>query len=146
MDSTFNPDTFLNTETTEGNSTEFVPVPEGEYNGAISAIKPRSTDSGAAILDVTYDIDDAEAAEVTGIKIPKVRQSIFLDITEQGGLDMGKGKNVQLGKLREAIGQNTAGKPWQPGMLIGQVARITVKHREWQGAIFADVKGVAALA
>lgn len=29
--STFNPDTFLNTETAEANATAYTPVPEGEF-------------------------------------------------------------------------------------------------------------------
>ena len=142
---TFNPDTFLNTETTEANSTSFTPIPEGEYPASVKEIKPRSTESGKNILDVVWAVDDATVADVTGLPNPTVRQSIFLDITESGGLDIGKGKNVSLGKLREALGQNQSGKPWQPGMLIGGVAKIKVSHREYDGQIFADVKGVARL-
>lgn len=143
--STFNPDNFLNTETAEANATSFTPVPENEYTASIKEIKPRSTDSGKAILDVVWSIDDAAAAAATGITNPTVRQSIFLDITEAGGLDVGAGKNVQLGKVREALGQNAKGKTWRPGNLIGGVARVTVKHRLVGEDTYADIKGVAAL-
>ena len=143
--STFNPDSFLNTTVTEASSTAYVPVPEGDFTAAVKEIKSRATPNGAAILDVTWSIDDASVEAATGMKNPTVRQSVFLDITEAGGLDTSKGKNISLGKLREALGQNTAGKPWQPGMLIGGVAKINVKHRLVEDNVYADVKGVAKL-
>ena len=140
--STFNPDSFLNTSVSEPSSTTFTPVPEGDYTASVKEIKPRSTDSGKAILDVTWAIDDAAVADITGMKNPSVRQSIFLDITDAGGLDMGKGKNISLGRLRDALGQNNPGQSWQPGMLVGGVAKVTVKHRMYEDQIFTDVKGV----
>ena len=143
--STFNPDAFLNTETAEANSTSFTPVPEGEYTASVKDIKPRSTDSGKAILDVVWVLDSPEAEAATGMKSPTVRQSIFLDLTDSGGLDNGKGKNVQLGKVREALNQNQAGKPWRPGNLLGGVAKVTVKHRLVGDDIYADIKNVAPM-
>lgn len=143
--STFNPDTFLNTSVTGANSTTFTPVPEGDFTASVKEIKPRSTDSGKAILDVVWAIDDATVTAATGMANPTVRQSVFLDITESGGLDQSKGKNISLGRVREALGQNAPGQTWQPGMLIGGVAKISVKHRLVNDDIFADVKGVAKL-
>lgn len=141
MASVFNPDTFMNTVLEEANETSFVPVPEGEYVAVIKAVKARSAKE-SAVLDVTWGIDDPEVAKATGFENPQVRQSVFLDVTEQGGLDMGKGKNIHLGRLREAVGQNQKGKPWQAGNLIGQVAKIKIAHRTYEGEIQADVKGV----
>lgn len=143
MASVFNPDTFLNTTTTDANETTYTPVPEGEWTAVIKEIKPRAAKE-SAILDVVWGVDDQAVIDATGMKNPIVRQTVFLDLTEQGGLDKGKGKNVQLGKLREAVGQNQNGKPWQPGMLIGQVAKIKVGHRMYEGEPQAEVKGVAA--
>ena len=145
--STFNPDQFLNTETNDATSTAYTPIPENEYTACVKEIKPRSTNSGKAILDVVWSIDDADGSieAATGMKQATVRQSIFLDITESGGLDTGKGKNVQLGKVREALGQNTAGKVWRPGDLIGGVAKVQVKHRMDGDATYVDVKAVTKL-
>jgi hypothetical protein len=42
---------------------------------------------------------------------------------------MGKGKNVSLGRLREATGLNEKGRPFGFRMLVGQMARVRVKHR-----------------
>jgi hypothetical protein len=126
--STFDLNNFLNTEITEANSTTYVPVPEyDEVPASIKAIVPR-TAGDKPILDVQWSIDDDEAREVTGMAEPMARQTIWLDVTESGGLDFRKGRNVQLGKLREALGQNVSGKPWQPGMLVGGVGKVKVKH------------------
>lgn len=99
-------------------------------------------------MTVKWEIDDPnkEIEKKIGRK-PIITQSIMLDVTSEGALDMGEGKNVQLGRLREAVGQNASGKPWTPAMLIGQMARINVKHRinEESGDLMMDVDKVVAL-
>ena len=126
--SAFNPDTFLNTEITESNATAYIPVPEGEFIGSIKNLKPRVLTDGRAVLDLNWTIDNDTAREATGMAEPSVRQTIWLDLSENGGLDFGKGKNIGLGRLRDALGQNETGKPWQPGMLVGGVAKVKVAH------------------
>jgi hypothetical protein len=143
----FDPDNFLSSQTEGEMSTEFTPVPEGEYNALISGVNARSTSSEKGeyvILDITWAIDDAGVSETVGMDNPTVRQSIFLDTTDNGGLDLGKGKNIQLGRLREAVNQNGPGA-WAPSMLEGQVAKVRVSHRMYEGRIFADVKGVSTV-
>ena len=146
--SSFNPDTFLNTETAESNATAYTPVPEGEFQASIKSIKPRVLTDGRAVLDVTWIVDDEVARQETGMAEPSVRQTLWLDTTESGGLDFGKGKNVGLGRLREALGQNAPGKPWAPGMLVGGVAKVKVSHsidKRDGVTINADVKAVLPL-
>ena len=146
--SSFNPDTFLNTETAESNAVAYTPVPEGEFNASIKTIKPRVLTDGRAVLDISWTVDDEQARTETGMAEPSVRQTIWLDTTESGGLDFGKGKNVGLGRLRDAVGQNQAGKPWAPGMLLGQVAKVKVSHsidKRDGVTIQADVKAVLPL-
>lgn len=140
----FDTDDFLNQSTEAELSTQFTPVPEGEYNARADKLDIR-TPNDKVILDVTWVIDDDNVREVTGMDNPTVRQSVFLDMTADGGLDTGKGKNVQLGRLREALGQNKPGEPWSFRNIEGSVARVKVSHREYEGNIYADVKGVAAL-
>jgi len=142
--SQFDPDLFLSAQTTSALDTQSIPVPEGEYNAVIKDVVIRQA-KDSVILDVKWAIDDASVAAATGIKEPTVRQSVFLDMTASGGLDDSRGKNVQLGRLREAVKQNIAGQPWAPAMLAGNVARVTVKHRIVGEAIYTDIKGVAAL-
>lgn len=144
--STFDPDSFMNSSTTDANDTRYTPVPEDDYPAAIDKVEA-GTAGGKPVLNVTWKITDDRIKAALGMESASVRQTIWLDITEQGGLDGGKGKNVGLGKLRDALGQNTPGKPWSPGMLMGQVAQIKVAHRSGKepGEVFADVKAVTAL-
>jgi hypothetical protein len=149
--STFDPNAFANAQFTDANATTFAPIPEGEFVASVDKQAIRTTEKGNVILDVTWKIDDPQVAEETGIASPSVRQSIFLDITPSGGLDFGKGKNVGLGRLREALNQNNAGQPWSFGNLVGAVAKIRVTQRivrdDATGVenIYNDVRGVTKL-
>lgn len=145
--SAFDLDTFMSTSVTEANDTKIVPVPEGEFLAVITKTEPRVLDKGSMagrlVMDITYQIDDQSVRDATGLDKPTVRQSLFLDTTEHGTLDMGKGKNISLGKLREATGMNVPGKPFSFNALFGLPVRVLVKHRSTDdGSIFADVKGV----
>jgi len=138
----FNAEEFMQAQTEESTSTEYVPVPEGEFNAVIHEVKGREA-NGNPIMDVTWKID-APGNEEANEK--QARQSIFLDISDGGALLSGKGQNVQLGRLRDAVGQNTPGQPWAPSMLEGQVAVITIKHSFGdEGQIYSNVKGTAKL-
>lgn len=144
----FNLQQFLNTQVNEPMDTQLIPIPEGEYRASIKDVKPRMAKE-SAILDVLWRVDDADHSveAVTGLKENVARQSVFLDLLPNGGFDLSKGKNVQLGKLRDAVGQNVPGSPWSPGNLKGSVAVIKIAHRmdENTGNIFTDVKAVTRL-
>lgn len=136
----FNPEEFLQAPVEGATSTEYVPIPEDEYTALIEKVEARTVgESAKPVLDIVWRID---APEVEDAHEKSVRQTIWLDLDESGALDRHKGKNVQLGRLREALGQNT-GKPWAPAHLQGNVARILVKHRMGdEGQVYSDVKGV----
>lgn len=140
----FDTENFLNQTVDAELSTNFEPVPEGEFPAHIEDVKARTTQNGAVIMDVVWVVDDPAVAKQIGVENPKVRQSIFLDVTDSGALDTSKGKNIGLGRLREALGQNKPG-PWAPSQLLGQSAKVRVSHRLYEGNIYADVKGVAPL-
>ena len=142
--SAFDPNSFLATTTDTANSTTYVPVPEGIYQAVVISVAARNP-KGNALLDIQWRIDDDSVAAETGLSNPTCRQSIFLDVTDSGGLDNGKGKNIQLGRLREALNQNVEGQAWAPSMLEGQVAMVNVQHRMYEGNTYADVKGVSAI-
>jgi hypothetical protein len=126
--------TFLSETVTGSNSTSRIPVPKGEYPAIISEIgyrtMPRKDNPAllSHILDVTYAIDDANVREVTGLPTPTVRDSLFLDLTDENKLDMSKGKNVQLGRLREALGLNDPNVQFSFMNLKGQPCYVTI---EW---------------
>lgn len=142
--SAFDPDSFLATTTTDANETDYVPIPEGEWVAVVTEIKARNP-KGNAILDVIWQIDDDQIRAETGMDNPRVRQSIFLDVNEQGALMTGKNMNVQLGRLRDALGQNIPGQPWAPSMLEGQVAKVTTSQRVDGDKVYSDVKSVSRL-
>lgn len=141
----FSPEEIMQVETQGSMSTEFINVPDDEYLAVIDDVKIR-TPQESVILDIFWQLDDADGklAELTGRDKNIVRQSIFLDMLESGGFDMGKGKNVYLGKLREALNQNTGA--WSPRMLLGQAARIRTAQRIFEDKTFVDVKSVAPAA
>lgn len=145
----FNPDQFLDQQFTESNSTETIPVPAGEYMAVVEDVKCRQWQSkkdpsnSGLTLDVKWLIDSPEVKELLGRDKVTVTQGIMLDLTESGTLDMGKGRNVGLGRLREALNLNVPGEPFSFSMLPGRVATITVSHRIDGDRIFTDIKGVA---
>lgn len=146
--SSFDPANFLNTEFTDTFDTERIPVPEGEFQASLKDFKVRVTTSGKAVMDVFWIVSDSDVQNATGQAEPMVRQTIWLDITDGGALDGSKGKNIDLGKLRDALGQNQKGQVWSPGMLKGGVALVKVKHSIDQRdgeTIQADVKSVTAI-
>jgi len=147
----FDPDSFLNTDVTGELSTEYTPIPVGEYAAVIDSVGAKEVVSQKngntyRFLEVQYIIDDADVREQTGMDSPKARQSMILDFTDAGTLDLGKGKNVHLGKLRAACNQNDPSKSWNFSMLEGQAVKVNVKHRITDdGSTFAEVKGVTNL-
>lgn len=132
--SAFDPTTFMETETSDALATKLIPVPEGEYMAQISKIEGRKAvnknQEEMALLDITWEVmdPDGKIKKVTGREKLTVRQTLFLEITAEGALASGEGKNIDLGKLREAVGQNRKGQKWKPSMLANQMATVTVKH------------------
>lgn len=127
------------------NSTQVVPVPEGEYRAVVKAVDAREVTkqdgTRVPVVRVTWVVD---AQNLPGTN--EVTQDIWLDLTPQGTIDMSEGKNVALGRLREAVGQNKPGKPWSFQQLVGQAARILVTHRTTDsGEVFGQVRKVTAL-
>lgn len=145
----FSPEQFLDIQITESNDTKVIPIPVGEYMAVVKEVKVRpwqskSDPSKAGIaLDLIWSIDDAGVKQLLGRDEVNTKQGVMLDMTEAGGLDVGKGRNISLGRLREAVGLNTPGQPFSFGMLTGRVAKVKVEHRVDGDAIYAEVKGVA---
>lgn len=143
--SMFDAEEMMNLTTEGAMETSMTPVPEGEWPAYIKKVDFRQgekNDRQWVACDLTWAVTDQSVIDQLGIPEPTVRQSLFLDIAN-GLLELGPNKNVQLGRLRAAVGQNGPGE-WGFGMLEGQAAVVRVEHREYEGQIFADVKGVTA--
>ena len=149
----FDADSFLQSSVTGANDTKIIPCPVGEYAAIIDKINARqwqSTDGSKTgiTLDVTWLVQDAGAQQATGREQVTVRQGIMLDASPTGGLDMGQGKNIGLGRLREAVGKNNPGEPFAFAMLPGLMAKVSVTHREDKNdpsVVYAEVKLVTKL-
>jgi len=146
----FDPNQFLDATVTEANSTQLSPCPVGEYHAVIADEPKFRQFSGTkdptktyTSLDLQWAIDDPSVCEVTGRTPTKVRQSLMLDFTESGSLDMGRGRNVGLGRLREAVGLNKPGQPFSFRQLQGQHAKVVVSHRVDGENIYDEVRAVA---
>lgn len=147
----FDPASFIDATITGANSTVSTPVPAGEYIATAGDVEIRQwvgkkdpTKSGL-VLDVPWIIEGNDVVtQATGRPKNIVRQSVMLDVTADGqGLDMGKGMNVSLGKLREAVGLNNPAAPFSFRMVTGRQAKITVGNRPEGDKVYADVNGVA---
>lgn len=152
MTSQFDPVAFAQSTFTEANSTESIPIPAGEFPGLAEKVEIvgwQSKDGSKAglKLQIIWNIADDAVREVTGRAENKVRQDIMLDLTDTAMLDMSKGMNVRLGKLREAVGLNRPGMPFSFDQIQGQMAKLKIGHRvgDDPSEIFAEVKAVAAL-
>ena len=135
------PSELLNETFTDANSTELIPIPENlnedPYQGVAKKLEiktgPMTTDPSRSWmkLSITWEIQDEDVKEFVQRDNPTVRQDLFLDTADGGGLDMGRGKNIGLGKLREALNMNKEGEPFGLSMIEGQYAGILVEHEEY---------------
>ena len=103
--SAFDPELFLNQETTEAIDTTIIPIPIGDWPAQVYSVKGRETQSKDGtetyfLLDVLWEILDEGVKETTGMDKPLCKHSIFIELTEEGSLDMSKGKNRQIGLLK----------------------------------------------
>lgn len=143
MTSTFDPNVFLSQEIKGSNEVKYTPVPKGEYKAFIDDLNMDEYDE-KPILVVTYALMDEELKTTLGLEKPTVQDRIFLDM-ENGQLAFGANKNVRLGRLREAVGQNN-GKSWQFNQLRGAgPVKLLIDHRPGKndGEVFANVTRVA---
>lgn len=147
----FDPQSFLDAAVSGSNDTQVVPVPVGEYVGVIEKVNARQSQSKDGtqtytFLDIFWIVEDEGVKELLGRPTVVCKQGIGLDIDPRtGGLDMGKGRNVGLGRLREATGKNDSSQPFSFAMLPGSAAKINVQHRISGEETYAEVKAVAKM-
>ena len=132
------------------NSTNIIPCPEGEFPAIIKKFDIRAwskEDRSGVMLDVHLDIDDANAREVTQRDEVIVRHSCSLDVIKGPNgkpmIDERPGTNIDLGRLRTAVGMNIQGQDFNLNMLIGQPVKVLVTHRQNPDnpeEVYAEVK------
>jgi hypothetical protein len=130
---------FMNATYNEANSTKREANPVGEYPMKIDEVEletfPGVKDPTKTYLKLKLRLEILDPGVKAQLGRDKVVQfdDWLLDLTDGGGLDFGKGKNVRLGKVRDAVGQNVAGVPWAFPMLKGQVLKGKIEHEMYQG-------------
>ncbi len=151
----FDPNEFLNSTVTDSNDTTLLNPPDnmsGEgYQILADKVGVRTWQGKAdpsksgLTLDIQWLIEDEEVKKFCGREKVLCKQGIMLDLTEGGQLDMSKGKNIGLGKLREALGLNNPGQPFSFNMITGRMAKGFVQHRVDGENVYAEIKRVAKL-
>ena len=151
MSSAFDPQAFLDAQTSEVNERR-IPLPTenpADENGLYTAVVGEiGTASG------TIGKGDRTGQPWISMVIPlkiqvpaQLRESLgygesftltdraFLDLTAQGGLDNGPGKNRQQRAYREACDLNKPGDVFAWRHLEGKVVKVKVAHEIYEGAI-----------
>jgi hypothetical protein len=142
----FDPESFMNQTLDQPLETERKLVPPGEYRMRVGDFDSNAFET----FDFTYKkgpkageagsmhkftcpvvIDDDRVRQAMSTDEPKVYVQCTLDVDETGQLQWGPNRNVDLGKLRHAVGQNVAGQPWSIANLRGAGPFMgKVEHRE----------------
>jgi hypothetical protein len=144
---TFDPATFLNQSYDEALDTKVIPCPVGEYLGLAEKVDVKTwaakdgSSSGLKLV-ILWDIQDDSVKQLLGRDTVKVGQDQMLDLTETGQLDFGKGKNVGLGRIREALGLNVPGEAFAFSMIQGRLATCLVSHRIVGEDAYAEIKKI----
>jgi len=139
---------FLNTEITVTLDTEIIPCPADLFPATISKVELRQWKKkddpsvGGLALDLIWEIQDEEVKRVCNREKVTVKQGLMLDLTDSGKLDTSAGRNISLGKLRDALNLNQSGQAFAFSMLEGRMAKVQVSHRAVDDSIFAEVKRV----
>lgn len=156
MSTVFEPSIYEEMVFEQSNETKTTPIPEGQYRGLIDKIELRqmtikngpNAGQTRLILGVSWEvleIDEELLAELGRDRVI-VRQDIWLDIDDHGSIAFGPNRNVGLGRLREAVGLNTPGKPFTFKTLEGAgPALITIGERPVEsGDVYNEVKKVSS--
>lgn len=147
MSGTFDAEEFLNGTLPGSNSTKREVVPPGVYKAFISKLeiknglvqKEGSERYGQpwVALNLQWTIEGQPINVQMDQSKVIVYDSVMLDLDEEGKVKMEKGKNVQLGRLREALGLNTG--PIAFRAFEGRPATIFVLHEIYKGEPQAKV-------
>jgi hypothetical protein len=150
--SRFNADEFLNMMHEEALDTERTLFPQGEVVAAsietLKVIPPKPFEDkatgeqklGSPQVEIHFNIREDHAERIRaelGYASDKPVRFIwrgYLDVNETTGhLEFGPNKNIFIGQLRAAAGQNEPGVPWAFAHLReARNIAFTVKHEEWE--------------
>lgn len=114
----FDAGTFMNQSVDAKLDTIVKQCPEGEFKAVIDdfgedafrSFTSKNNGKDYTVFSPPFVIQDPNvAAELGRDKVTVFHKGMFIDIGADGGLDTSSGKNIDLGRLRDALGQNKPG-------------------------------------
>ena len=157
MTSVFDPSVFLDAQQNEVNEkrppipTENPDASDGLYTAVIGEIKADSGTIGKGErigqpwISMVIPLRLQVPAVVQALGLPPeltLTDRAFLDLTPQGSIDNGKGKNRQQRAYRDACSMNKPGEPFSWRMLQGKVVKVKVSHELYNEAIQERVSAI----
>lgn len=136
----FDPNAFMQQTVDSANATTYRLIPERTFKAMVANFeaekifreikwndKTTGEEKSAIMVNIPFEIlDDALKAELDRQTL-MADMSIFLDFDATGGLSTAPDKNVRLGQLKDALGQNKPG--WNFAMLRGAgPVMVQIKH------------------
>lgn len=154
----FDPTAFLDMPVDQ-EFTKRPPIPAIDYPATIQDLSARQWQSkdkfnadGTPKSGIAYDVAlsleiPLEIREALGLKNEtlQIKDSIMLDLNDQGGLSTEVGANRQLRNYREALDMNKPGVVFRAREMIGRRLLVKIKHEDYQGSIQERPAGVSAL-
>lgn len=150
MASAFDPSVFLDAQQNEVNEkrpplpTENPEDEQGLYTAVIGEIKTdtgiigKGDRVGKPWVSMLVPLRIQIPAAVQGLGLPPeltITDRVFLDLTDAGGIDNGKGKNRGQRNYREATDLNVPGEPFAWRMLTGKMVKVKISHEIYNEAI-----------
>lgn len=133
----FDPSSFLDATTDQALDTRMPPCPAGKWIFECIDVKARNNPKAESeptaghaplILDFIWESRDSNLNAAADRDKVQTRLSVFVTLVGNT-IETGDGKNTRLGALRAGVGQNVTGQPWNPRMVKGQTAKLTITHR-----------------
>lgn len=150
--SAFDPTTFLNA-TMDQPLEKRASLPEGDYTGIIGRPEIRVNQGKKdptktyVFLDIPITVEVPTELQ-SNLSLPAnitVRDSLILDLTASGSLDLAPGRNSGLRRYREALDLNKPGDAFSIASLEGRALKARVKHELYQEQIQERVGGILPL-
>lgn len=149
--SQFDPNAFLDA-TLDEPTEKRPPLPIGDYTATIGEVTARTwqgkqdpTKSGIAWdIPLTIEVPAAVQSQL-GLSTSTIviKDSIMLDLTENGTIDNSPGKNRRLRTYREACDMNKPGDSFSARKMTGRLITVKIAHDLWEGQPVEKVSGVA---
>ena len=121
------------------------PLPVKDYTAQISEVVARQWQSqnkynadGTPKAGIAYDVSlviqiPLDVKDQLGLKTDTLtlKDSIMLDLNDQGGLDSAPGANRQLRMYREALDMNKPGVTFRAREMVGRMLLVRIRHEEY---------------